>query len=81
MYTGHRRIIDYVEDSCRTFANICDRFKPEEVYNVGGRPGWEKDIKEYSDRVLNAVGKDHGPLVSEVASSLVSFDLVCLLSY
>jgi dTDP-glucose 4,6-dehydratase len=58
VYTGHRRIIDYVEDSCRTFANICDYFVPGEVYNVGGRAGWEKDIKEYSDLVLNAVGKD-----------------------
>jgi len=58
VYTGHRRIIDYVEDSCRTFANVCDFFKPGEVYNVGGRPGWEKEIKEYSDLVLNAVGKD-----------------------
>jgi dTDP-glucose 4,6-dehydratase len=28
VYMGHRRIIDYVEDSCRTFANICDYFKP-----------------------------------------------------
>jgi len=58
VYTGHRRIIDYVEDSCNTFANVCDYFKPGEVYNVGGRLGWEKDIKEYSDLVLNAVGKD-----------------------
>jgi dTDP-glucose 4,6-dehydratase len=57
VYTGHRRIIDYVEDSCNTFANVCDYFKPGEVYNVGGRIGWEKDIKEYSDLVLNAVGK------------------------
>jgi dTDP-glucose 4,6-dehydratase len=58
VYTGHRRIIDYVEDSCRTFANVCDYFKPGEVYNVGGRIGWEKDIKEYSDLVLKAVGKE-----------------------
>jgi len=58
VYVGHKRIIDYVEDSCRTFANICDNFLPGEVYNVGGRPEWEMDIKEYSDLVLNAVGKD-----------------------
>jgi len=58
VYTGHRRIIDYVEDSCRTFANVCDYFKSGEVYNVGGRLGWEKDITEYSDLVLDAAGKD-----------------------
>ena len=58
VYKGHKRIIDYVEDSCRTFANIVDNFISGEVYNVGGRPEWEKDIKEYSDIVLSVVGLD-----------------------
>jgi dTDP-glucose 4,6-dehydratase len=58
VYKGHKRIIDYVEDSCRTWASIVDNFKPGEVYNVGGRPEWEMDIKGYSDLVLDAVGID-----------------------
>ena len=58
VYKGHKRIIDYVEDTCRTFANIADNFIPGEVYNVGGRPEWEKEIKKYSDLVLKAVGRD-----------------------
>jgi dTDP-glucose 4,6-dehydratase len=58
VYCGHTRIIDYVEDTCRTFANIVDNFIPGEVYNVGGREEWERDIKEYSDLVLKACGKD-----------------------
>jgi dTDP-glucose 4,6-dehydratase len=58
VYKGHKRIIDYVEDSCRTWANIVDNFIPGEVYNVGGRQEWEKEIKDYSDAVLKAVGKD-----------------------
>ena len=58
VYKGHKRIIDYVEDTCRTFANIVDNFIPGEVYNVGGRLEWEKEIKDYSDSVLKAVGKD-----------------------
>ena len=58
VFMGHKRIIDYVEDSCNTFANIVDNFIPGEVYNVGGRVEWEKDIKEYSDIVLKVVGKD-----------------------
>jgi len=58
VFKGHKRIIDYVEDSCRTWANIVDNFKPGEEYNVGGRPEWEMDIKQYSDLVLEAVGKD-----------------------
>ena len=58
VYKGHKRIIDYVEDTCRTFANIVDNFIPGEVYNVGGRQEWEKEIKDYSDSVLKAVGRD-----------------------
>ena len=58
VYKGHKRIIDYVEDSVRTFANIVDNFIPGEVYNVAGRPEWEKDIKEISDLVLKYVGRD-----------------------
>jgi dTDP-glucose 4,6-dehydratase len=58
VFKGHKRIIDFVEDSCRTWANIIDNFKPGEVYNVGGRQEWEKDIKDYSDLILKAVGRD-----------------------
>lgn len=47
-----------MEDSCWTWANIVDNFIPGEVYNVGGRPEWEKDIKEYSDLILKVVGRD-----------------------
>ena len=59
VYVGHKRIIDYVEDSCRTFSNIVDNFIPGEVYNVGGRIEWEKDIKEYSDIIIQMTGKDY----------------------
>ncbi len=58
VYKGHKRIIDYVEDSCRTWANIAENFKPGEVYNVGGKPEWEMDIKGYSDLILKEVGLD-----------------------
>ena len=58
VYKGHKRIIDFVEDTCRTFANIIDNFKPGEVYNVGGKTEWEMDIKDYSDLILKATGKD-----------------------
>ncbi len=58
VYKGHKRIIDYVEDTARTFANIADNFIPGEAYNVGSKQEWEHDIKEYSDMVLEAVGTD-----------------------
>ncbi len=58
VYLGHRRIFDYVEDTCRTFANIVDNFKPGEVYNVGGKEEWEHEIKYVSDLILRCLGKD-----------------------
>jgi dTDP-glucose 4,6-dehydratase len=57
VYMGHIRIFDYVEDTCRTFANIVDHFKPGEVYNVGGLEEWKTDIKGLSDLVLKCLGK------------------------
>ena len=57
VYMGHKRIFDYVEDTCRTFANIVDNFKPGEAYNVGAREEWEHDIKYISDLILKYLGK------------------------
>ena len=54
----HKRIFDYVEDTCRTFANIVDNFKPGEVYNVGSKEEWEHNIKYVSDLILKYLGKD-----------------------
>lgn len=67
VYRGHKRIIDYVGDTVRTFANIADDFIPGEVYNVAGKPEWEKEIKVYSDLVLEAVGIDDSIVTYEDA--------------
>jgi dTDP-glucose 4,6-dehydratase len=56
VHGGHKRIFDYVEDTCRTFANIVDNFIPGEVYNVGGREDWGISIEELADIVLEATG-------------------------
>jgi dTDP-glucose 4,6-dehydratase len=58
VYKGHKRIIDFVEDTCSTFANILDNFIPGEAYNVGGKAEWEMSIEEYSELILKAVGRD-----------------------
>ena len=58
VYLNHKRIFDYVEDTCRTFANIVDNFKPGEVYNIGGKQEWEHDIKYISDIILKYLDKD-----------------------
>jgi len=67
VYLGHKRIFDYVEDTCRTFANIIDNFKPGEVYNVGGKEEWEHDIKYVSDLVLKYLVKDDSGVIYEEA--------------
>ena len=58
VYRGHRRIFDYVDDTCRTFANIADNFLPGRVYNVGGREEWAISIEELADLVLEITGAD-----------------------
>ena len=58
VHRGHKRIFDYVEDTCRTFANIVNNFIPGEVYNVGGRENWVVSIEELAEIVLDATGAD-----------------------
>ena len=58
VYRGHKRIFDYVEDTCRTFANIVENFILGEVYNVGGKEEWSISIEELADIVLQATGAD-----------------------
>jgi dTDP-glucose 4,6-dehydratase len=59
VYRGHKRIFDYVEDTCRTFANIVDNFIPGEVYNVGGIEDWIISIEELASIILEATGASH----------------------
>jgi len=63
VYQGHKRIIDFVEDTVRTVANITDNFIPGEVYNLGGRPEWEMDIAEYARIVKRCVGKTRSIMI------------------
>jgi dTDP-glucose 4,6-dehydratase len=67
VYMGHKRIFDYVEDTCRTFANIVDNFKPGEVYNIGSKEEWEHDIKYISDLVLKNLGKNDSKVIYKAA--------------
>jgi len=56
VYKGHKRIFDYVEDTCRTFANIVDNFIPGEVYNIGSKEDWVISIEELADIILKETG-------------------------
>ena len=67
VYLGHKRIFDYIEDTCRTFSNIVDNFKLGEVYNIGSKEEWEHDIKYVSDLVLKYLGKDDSRVIYKEA--------------
>ncbi len=55
VYLGHRRTSTFVTDACRTLANIYERFRPGEVYNIGGRD--LHDMKTSSDIIMKLLGK------------------------
>jgi len=65
VYLGHKRTLEYVEDICRTLANIIDNFKPGEVYNLGGDQQYE--IKYISDLILRILGKDDSKVIYKEA--------------
>lgn len=65
VYLDHKRTLEYVEDICRTLANILDHFKPGEVYNLGGDEKYE--IKYVSDLILKSLGKDDSKVTYEEA--------------
>jgi len=65
VYLGHRRTLEYVEDICRTLANVIENFKPGEVYNLGGDQQYE--IKYVSDLILKTLGKDDSKVVYKEA--------------
>lgn len=72
VFRQHKRIIDFVEDTCRTFANISENFIPGEVYNVGGKQEWERNIQWYSDAILRAVGKDDSNVIYKDAEGFTT---------
>lgn len=56
IFTDHRRTSTYVTDTCRTLANIADRFVPGAVYNIGGEE--LHDMKSVNDLILAHLGLD-----------------------
>lgn len=54
VYLGHTRTSTYITDTATTLANITERFRPGEVYNIAGLE--HHDIKSVSDLVLRLTG-------------------------
>ena len=55
VYLKHTRTSSYIEDTVRTLAVICERFRAGAVYNIAGDT--YHDIKTLSDMILRQVGK------------------------
>lgn len=55
VYNGHTRTSTYISDMVFTLANIAERFKAGEVYNLAGTS--YHDIRTVSDLILKAAGK------------------------
>jgi dTDP-glucose 4,6-dehydratase len=55
VYLNHHRTSSFIDDTCRTLAAICERFKPGAVYNIAGST--YHDIKSVSDMILEMCGK------------------------
>jgi dTDP-glucose 4,6-dehydratase len=64
VYTGHTRTSTYITDMAETLSRIAERFKPGEVYNIGGLD--YHDIKTVSDIILGHLGKSDRDLVTYV---------------
>ena len=56
VFRGHARTSTYLTDTCRTLANISERFKAGETYNIGGDQ--LHSIEELSDAILKITGAD-----------------------
>ena len=56
VYVRDKRAFLYIDDAIRTVVNICEKFKPGEVYNINNRDLY--DMKQISDIILKILGKD-----------------------
>lgn len=55
VYLNHHRTSSYIDDTCRTLANISERFRKGATYNIAGET--YHDIKTISDIILRLCGK------------------------
>ena len=56
VYLDYYRVFMYVDDLIPTLSNIADKFKSDEVYNIGGEEYVE--VKTVSDMILKYLGKN-----------------------
>ena len=74
IYLNHRRTSTYVTDTCRTLANIADRFVPGRVYNIGGEE--LHDMKSVNDVILAYMGLEDSHVSYEDAEPMTTKDKI-----
>lgn len=53
VYEGYHRVFMYIDDFIPTLANVCERFKAGEVYNIGGTE--YRSVRELSELIRNSI--------------------------
>lgn len=56
VYKGYKRVFMYIDDFIPTLANVCERFVPGEVYNIGGTEF--ASVETASNLILQSLGLD-----------------------
>jgi len=56
VFEGYHRVFMYIDDFIPTLANVCERFTPGQVYNIGGSE--YRSVRELSDIILDYTGAD-----------------------
>lgn len=56
VYRGYYRVFMYIDDFIPTLANVCDNFRPGEVYNIGGTEF--TSVEHMSNLLLEYLAKD-----------------------
>lgn len=72
VYLNHHRTSTYLTDCVRTLANICERFVPGQVYNIGGTE--YHDVKTVSDLILKTLGKSDSLVTYKEAEAFTTKD-------
>lgn len=72
VFRGYSRTSTYLADSVRTLANIAERFRPGETYNIGGQQ--LHTIEDLSDLIIEATGADPGLVEYRDAEVLTTRD-------
>jgi dTDP-glucose 4,6-dehydratase len=55
VYKNYHRVFMYIDDFIPTLANVCDNFKPGEVYNIGGTEF--VSVEQMSNVLLDYIGR------------------------